>query len=202
MDALPSDIVPIATALERSGWCLLPAFFDVDEIAALAAECREFDRAASLRPAATGHGATHARNGLRGDRTRWFEAQSLSSAQTRYWARMDALRHTLNRTLLLGLDELEAHYALYPPGAGYARHRDCFRDDDARVLSTVVYLNEAWQAHDGGALRLHLSDGARDIAPHGGSLVLFLSAEVEHEVLPATRDRLSIAGWFRRRPAR
>ena len=54
---------------------------------------------------------------------------------------------------------------------------------------------------DGGALRLHLPDGAVDVPPRGGTLVLFLSAEIEHEVLPTTRERLSIAGWFRRRAA-
>ena len=74
-----------------------------------------------------------------------------------------------------------------------------FRDDDARVLSSVTYLNADWGDRDGGALRLYLPRGAHDIAPRGGSLVLFLSAEIEHEVLPATRERLSIAGWFRRR---
>ena len=35
--------------------------------------------------------------------------------------------------------------------------------------------------------------------PEGGSLVVFLSAELPHEVLPASRERMSIAGWFRRR---
>jgi SM-20-related protein len=29
--------------------------------------------------------------------------------------------------------------------------------------------------------------------------VLFMSARFEHEVLPARDERLSIAGWFRRR---
>jgi SM-20-related protein len=48
-------------------------------------------------------------------------------------------------------------------------------------------------------LRLHLHDGPCDIKPRPGCVVLFLSDEVEHEVLPATRDRWSIAGWFRRR---
>ena len=32
-----------------------------------------------------------------------------------------------------------------------------------------------------------------------GSLLVFLSADMPHEVLPATRDRLSLTGWFRRR---
>jgi SM-20-related protein len=75
------------------------------------------------------------------------------------------------------------------------------RDSDARVISAVYYLNENWREADGGALRLYLDDGAaRDIYPHAGSLLLFLSARFEHEVLPATRDRMSIASWLRQRP--
>ena len=96
-------------------------------------------------------------------------------------------------------EEVEAHYAIYPPGTRYGRHRDRFRDDDARVLSCVLYLNDAWTHDDGGALRLYDGDGAIDVLPEGGRLVAFLSADFEHEVLPARRERLSIAGWFRRR---
>ena len=35
--------------------------------------------------------------------------------------------------------------------------------------------------------------------PAGGTLVAFLSDRVEHEVLPARRDRIAVSGWFRRR---
>jgi SM-20-related protein len=197
--ALPG-LENITSALEHVGWCVLPDFLDQVAITALSAECRALDVDAQLAPAATGRGTSHARAGFRGDRTHWFEAAALTPAQARYWAQMEALRVALNRALLLGLEELEAHYALYPPGAGYARHRDRFRDDDARVLSSVLYLNDDWCDADGGALRLHLPDGAHDVAPRGGTLVLFLSADIEHEVLPATRERLSVAGWFRRPP--
>ncbi len=66
-------------------------------------------------------------------------------------------------------------------------------------VEIVAYLNDAWHADDGGALRLHLDSGPRDVLPAGGTLVAFLSASVAHEVLPASRERISIAGWFRRR---
>jgi SM-20-related protein len=39
----------------------------------------------------------------------------------------------------------------------------------------------------------------RDVLPVAGTLVCFLSDRFEHEVLPATRERLSLTGWFRRR---
>ena len=46
---------------------------------------------------------------------------------------------------------------------------------------------------------LDAQDDARalDIFPVGGTLVAFLSARYWHEVLPATRERLSLTGWFK-----
>jgi SM-20-related protein len=110
---------------------------------------------------------------------------------------MEVLRVALNRRLFLGLDEVEAHYARYPPGAHYAKHRDRFRDDDARIVSFVTYLNPDWREGDGGELHLWLDSGRLEITPDVGSLC-FLS-ELEHEVQPAIVERASIAAWLRRR---
>ncbi|MEH6367338.1 MAG: 2OG-Fe(II) oxygenase, partial [Pseudomonas marincola] len=99
-------------------------------------------------------------------------------------------------------DSYESHFAFYPAGAFYKKHLDRFRDDDRRTVSVVLYLNEQWQDDFGGELRLYLPDGeTRDVRPEAGSLVVFMSADMPHEVLPATRERLSLAGWFRRRGA-
>jgi SM-20-related protein len=193
------DTAAIAEAITRQGWYVIDQAFSTAQVDALASECRSLEANSQLLPATTGHDLPRSPSVLRGDRTRWFEPAALSAAQSAYWQHMDGLRVNLNHALLLGLHELEAHYALYPPGSGYARHRDRFRDDDARVLSSVLYLNSDWHADDGGALRLYLDDGEHDIAPNGGRLALFLSAQIEHEVLPAQRERLSIAGWFRQR---
>ena len=167
--------------------------------AALREEAGALQRAGRLQPAATGRGDGRGHAGLRGDSTAWIDADT-GPAFAAWLGCMDALRRSLNRDLQLGMEDFEAHVACYPPGTGYARHRDRFADDDARVLSLTCYLNADWPDDAGGALRLHLADGGRDIAPRAGTVVVFLSDEVEHEVLPATRERWSIAGWFRRRP--
>ncbi|MBC8732967.1 2OG-Fe(II) oxygenase [Paraburkholderia sp. UCT2] len=145
-------------------------------------------------------GANRAATRLRGDSTHWFQPDALSKRQQAFADRIDVLRNALNRDLFLGLLDSESHYAVYPPGAGYARHLDCLRNSDSRVISAVFYLNEAWQDAEGGALRLYLADQSyHDVFPRAGTLLLFLSAEFEHEVLPATRDRMSIACWMRQR---
>jgi len=194
----------VESELERRGYAVTQNFTDGVDSALLAAECRMLHAAGLLSPAAVGRGDTRSeRAHIRSDHTRWFDSAALTPAQSAYWQRMQELKVNLNRSLLLGLQDLEAHYALYPAGARYTRHRDRFRDDDARILSSVLYLNPDWHDEDGGALRLHLGAGSQnthvDIYPTCGTLVLFLSAEFEHEVLPASRERMSIAGWFRRR---
>ncbi|HWX65882.1 MAG TPA: 2OG-Fe(II) oxygenase [Rhodanobacter sp.] len=188
----------MVTALATDGWCVVPDFLSGTQTQALADECRALHDAQRLTPARVG--ATRTATPLRGDSTHWFQADALSVPQQVFVDRLDALRVALNRELMLGLIECESHYAVYPPGAGYTRHLDRLRDSDARVVSAVFYLNEAWQAADGGALRLYLADGSsRDIFPHAGTLLLFLSAQFEHEVLPAARARMSIACWMRQR---
>jgi SM-20-related protein len=166
----------------------------------LAEECRRRAANGALQPAGTGRGeALAVREGIRGDRIQWLEPGE-SAACDHYLQVMDALRLHLNRELYLGLDAYESHFALYPPGAFYRRHLDRFRDDDRRSVSLVYYLNAGWQPGHGGALRLYLADGeTRDLPPLAGTLVAFMSADLPHEVLPATRERLSLTGWFKRR---
>lgn len=198
MTTRPDEFSSAASALAADGWCVLSHLLDTAQTQALADECAAMHDASLLLPARTGAGRTA--SSLRGDSTHWFASGAMSVAQQTFSDRLDALRIALNRELMLGLVDCESHYAVYRPGAGYARHLDCLRGNDARVVSAVFYLNHAWRDTDGGALRLYLADGSpRDIYPHAGSLLLFLSAQFEHEVLTATRDRMSIASWMRQR---
>ncbi|CAB3756451.1 hypothetical protein LMG29542_02869 [Paraburkholderia humisilvae] len=192
----------IADDIHEQGWSEQPHFLSSALTHALEAECRALAGAGALNPAQIGRGAERVcKPDVRGDCIHWIKAGQ-SAACDAYLAEIDALRLALNRELCAGLDEFEGHFAWYAPGTFYVRHRDRFRNDDSRVITVIAYLNDAWQTEQGGALRLHADDGGvRDIEPVGGRVVVFLSADIEHEVLPATRDRMSLAGWFRRRRA-
>ncbi|MGH8851597.1 MAG: 2OG-Fe(II) oxygenase [Casimicrobiaceae bacterium] len=199
--ARPEDaLARVCSALGEHGWAAEAAFLPGATIAALRADARRRDAAGEFRAAGIGRREARAeRADIRGDRILWLDEHSPAAAELPLWQALTALRSALNQMLFLGLFSFEGHYALYPAGAFYRRHRDRFRDDDARVVSFVLYLNEGWSAGDGGALRLHLDDGARDIVPAGGTMVSFLAERFEHQVLPAARDRLAVTGWFRRR---
>ena len=110
----------------------------------------------------------------------------------------------LGRELRSGM---EAVYVLYPEGGYYRRHVDSVEGVDSggsgqRAVSFICYLNEpGWSASDGGMLRVFDSAGGErvreDLPPESGSLVLFDSKRVSHEVLPTRRQRACLVGWFR-----
>jgi SM-20-related protein len=186
--------------LAEHGWSLQPLFIPPTQTLDLAEECHTRAAAGALVPASVGRGTlVVVSEGVRGDRIQWLETGQ-DAACDQYLAIMDGLRQALNQGLYLGLEDFESHFALYPLGAFYLKHLDRFRDNDRRTVSVVLYLNQDWQAEQGGALRLYLVDGETfDVLPQAGSLLVFLSAQMPHEVLPATRERLSLTGWFRRR---
>ena len=200
---MPPAIAAIVDGLAGEGIAIVAKFLPEVTIAALRAEALRRDAAGLLTAAGTGRGSGRAvREDVRGDRVGWIDASDAVPAERELMAALEALRVAVNRELMLGLWRYEGHYALYPPGARYARHVDRFRDDDARVLSLVLYLNAGWRAADGGALRIARVGGAsRDVLPRGGMLVTFLAAEFEHEVLPASRSRVAVTGWYRARDA-
>jgi SM-20-related protein len=192
----------IADDLCTQGWSLRPHFLRAPQVAALRdALCA----GASLSPAAIGRAGERLRDqSIRSDSIRWLDV--LRPAERDYLALMERLRLHLNQRLLLGLFDHEAHFARYAPGEFYRRHVDAFRaaatDTRARrVLTTVVYLNDDWRTQDGGELVVCDQDEREvvRVLPCAGTAIFFMSEEFPHEVLPAARERLSIAGWFRRR---
>jgi SM-20-related protein len=194
-------IARICTAIADESVAIEPGFLAAPEVRALAAEARRRDAAGEFRAARVGRGRQRVeRRDIRGDRTLWLDEHAPAAAEVALWTALEGLRAAINEATLLGLFGFEGHYSLYPPGAFYRCHRDSFRDDDARVLSCALYLNDAWTAADGGALRLYLNAGeTRDVLPVAGTLVCFPAAGYEHEVLPASRERLAVSGWFVRR---
>jgi SM-20-related protein len=191
---------PLVDALAGPGYGAVAGFVGPEQVRALAAAIARRDAAGEFRAAAVGAGENRAvRPQIRGDRICWL-LQAEDAAEREILARLDALRVELNRTLMLGVVDFECHYAIYPCGARYARHLDRSPRGAERVVSVVLYLNDGWGAADGGELVITAEDRELVVPPAGGTLVAFLSQRFEHEVREARRERLSLTGWFRRRP--
>jgi SM-20-related protein len=133
---------------------------------------------------------------IRGDHIQWLDKISAPAAAKVYLDRLNELIQFLNQSLFLSLKDYEVHMTVYPAGTFYKRHLDQFKSDDHRKLSVICYLNNDWRDEHGGQLRMHLEDRSLDVLPVAGRLVCFRSDQIEHEVLPATRERLSLTGWI------
>lgn len=133
---------------------------------------------------------------IRGDYILWLDKNTAPPSARVYLDRLDELIHFLNQNLFLSLKECEVHMTVYPIGTYYKRHLDQFRKDDRRKLSIICYLNKNWRAELGGQLRIYTDNSSVDVLPLAGRLVCFRSDMLEHEVLPATRERLSLTGWM------
>ncbi len=194
-----AELQAAARALTETGWWLGRGAVADELVAALFKELEDLREADQLEHAGIGREHNHQIDrAIRRDRIHWMSRQR--PVQARFLNRMEALRLGLNRELFLGLFEFEGHFAHYPPGGFYRRHFDSFRGAANRIVSTVTYLNRQWQPGDGGELVIHPAEPGTEaivIEPRAGDMVLFLSEEIEHEVLPARTDRTSIAGWFR-----
>ncbi|MCB1917041.1 MAG: 2OG-Fe(II) oxygenase [Rhodocyclaceae bacterium] len=188
----------IAEDLATRGFSVIDGAVPTALAISLAIEVRERS-ATAFHWASIGREQTQMVNGfVRRDAICWIEGES--EAERDWLAWIVQLKTALNRRLYLGLFSFECHFAHYPPGAFYKRHVDAFRGEANRVLTTVLYLNPAWGPDDGGELVLHLDADNEEtvrLRPTLGTLVVFLSEAFPHEVLPAQRDRYSIAGWFR-----
>jgi len=80
-----------------------------------------------------------------------------------------------------------------------------------RRVTAILYLQEGWRERDGGMFRAHsgtvfqvLDQQSRgsdtvgdfvDVSPEGGTIILFRSRDLAHEVLPAAKRRVALSMW-------
>ena len=192
----------LASGLSEHGWMSLDARSRLGEslLAALKQEVQILDRTDAMKKAGIGRGNDLVRDrSVRRDKIAWL--QGVTAPQAALFEFFETIRQGLNQRLFLGLKRFETHYATYHPGDFYKRHLDSFRGRASRVVSLVLYLNEDWQAADGGALQVFNRDNDQEVCgtvlPEAGRMALFMSEEIPHEVLPANRTRYSLACWFR-----
>jgi len=197
----------IADALAEFGYIVLEQAISNELLLSL---LRHFDQLgdSAFKRAGIGRQANfQLQESVRLDEIYWLDEENPYGKEviTPFLVWMESLRCGINQRLYLGLFDYESHFASYEAGAFYKKHVDTFIDtkrqgQPKRIVSTVLYLNQNWGIEDGGELVLYAEDGnhiLQKILPQFGRLIIFLSEKFPHEVLPATRERKSIAGWFR-----
>jgi len=197
---MENKIENILNNLQQQGWSVEENFFSLDFIKKLKDTLTSLRDKGKLTEAGIGRENNfHIEQSIRSDEISWFDENNLNEVQKKYLSIMQQLQDAVNQHFYLGLFEFEVHFALYPENAFYKRHLDQHKNQDTRVITFITYLNENWLDENGGQLQLYLNNGeSASILPEAGTVVCFMSAEFEHEVLPANRERASLTGWFRK----
>jgi SM-20-related protein len=185
----------IADGLAEHGYAVADQFLSQQEVDEILRE--DFQTNSDFKKAGIGSKQSlQILEAIRGDYIKWLDKDKSPEAVRIYLNRLQELIQFLNQALFLSLKDFEVHMTVYPEGSCYKRHLDQFKKDDHRKLSVILYLNAEWKEEHGGQLRIYLPDQTKDFLPLAGRLVIFRSDKIEHEVLPATRERLSITGWM------
>jgi SM-20-related protein len=193
----------IASEVYEKSYAIVDDFISEELRVSLLKEQSELLEAGKFRMAAVGKGEKkQVRTEIRNDQVLWIDADHLNKYEKQYWSKVDEVRQAINQRCYLGLKSFEAHFARYPIGSFYIRHLDQFQQVLYRKVTVIIYLNDSWSQEDEGMLRMYLphEDGSEeilDIQPKGGRLVVFLSGEIPHEVMPTKKERISITGWLR-----
>ncbi|HTH58494.1 MAG TPA: 2OG-Fe(II) oxygenase [Cyclobacteriaceae bacterium] len=196
-DKLLSKFDAIADGLAEEGIAVSDGFLNPEEVKSIAEEDEFKSGLLRFKKASIGKAqGKQIMENVRGDYIQWIDPTTASNQIKNYLDRLSQLRTYLNQSLFLSLKDVEIHKTIYPTGSFYKRHLDQFKKDDHRKLSIICYLNENWKGDEGGELRVYFPDREMDFFPIAGRLVCFRSDLLEHEVLPATRPRMSLTGWM------
>lgn len=187
----------VADDLAEHGYAVADQFLSQHEVNAIVS-LESFQKGINeFKKAGIGKNQTlQVNESIRGDYIQWLDKNSSPAPVKIYLDKLHNLMSFLNQALFLSLKDYEVHMTVYPAGSYYKRHLDQFKQDDHRKLSVICYLNNDWEEEHGGQLRMHLPEGNMDFLPLAGRLIIFRSDQIEHEVLPATRERLSLTGWM------
>lgn len=193
----------ISQEIYSNSYVVVDNFVDETFRMALLKEQTDLLNQGQFKKAAVGKGdQKQVRTEIRSDEVLWMDPIALSPLQAIFWEKVEELKQVLNRRCFLGLKSFEGHFARYPIGSFYKRHLDQFHAVPHRIVTVILYLNDSWTEADGGQLRMYFpqedgSERVEDVLPLGGRLVVFLSEEIPHEVMPTHKERISITGWLR-----
>ena len=195
----------ILSGLTHDGWVVVEDFLPSDICLDLVKVIKDRYAAGSFRNAGIGKGDNFRLDtSVRSDAVYWLDrgAQGLFSVELHILDVIENIRISLNQALYLGLEDFEGHLTVYPEGGHYARHVDRFTANAGRTISFVLYLNQDRIESDGGILRIFDPKSqdrvVAEVVPHAGTLVLFTSADIPHEVTRSHKERMSVTGWYLR----
>lgn len=138
---------------------------------------------------------------IRNDQIKWITEENATVIQKQYLALVYDLMIHFKQSFFMPLNTFECHFAMYEEGGYYKKHFDSFKNKNARLFTIVLYLNPNWSETDGGSLVIYNQENEdlidAIVHPKIGNFTIFLSENIQHEVLSCRNERFSLTGWLR-----
>lgn len=104
----------------------------------------------------------------------------------------------MSQAFFLSLKRHETQIAFYRKGDFYKKHKDQLQSTKHRQMTVILCLNNC---EDGGELILYNRDDKSKIdcivKPQQGTLIVFFSAHIYHEVKETNSKRVTLTTWLR-----
>ena len=203
-------VISILQTLAASGFCVVDNLVPLEVAERTFEEIRNsFEIPGKFTPGKLSNGALNrvrSLDGIRGDSVMWLDCTSEENVFLSQVAKqMNKLALSLyhaNGVAMNRVSKSKIMVSCYDGnGKAYKRHIDSARDGSLK-LTFIYYLNKDYEEKQGGCLRIHNDTGSIDIRPELGTLVIFRSDKLVHEVLPTYRRRFAFTTWYMEVPKR
>ncbi len=194
-----SKLDHINSALEESSWFFMENYLEDHLCDSLRESFVDKENLASFSKSKIGRGSKSSENSLiRNGLIRWIEDWNQNESLSELNKHLIKMMKSIGSYFRLPLKRFEAQFSIYSKGGFYNRHLDQHQNSRHRHISICLYLNDC---EEGGELILYKkgsqSEVEKIIKPRKGTLVVFISKDIPHEVKLVESTRHSITSWFR-----
>lgn len=199
MNTLIENLRSINSCLELGSWYAQENFISDDICRSIYEEYSKREQAKLFNEAAIGRNSTKVRDwAIRKSNICWIEDSDNFGGLREYNLILQQMMISLNQYFFLSLKHFESQVAYYTKNDFYKTHLDQFNNSSRRQVTSILYLNDC---PVGGELVLY-KKGTKDVidkvvTPKRGTLVVFFSGHIFHEVKPVETPRFSLSTWFR-----
>ena len=185
--------------LTEKGWCVLEDFFPKELTLEILMDFKDKLEESEFKLSKVGRKLDKTLDlSVRNAQSTWVELSQGSVGQKILNEFYNSLKEFLNESFFLSLKRFESQYAFYPHGGFYKKHIDQLKNSMHRQVTSIYYLADC---DHGGELVIYNKNDKKKIdftlKPKAGSLVIFFSALIYHEVLKNEDPRYSLTSWFR-----
>lgn len=185
--------------LTEKGWCVLEDFFPKELTLEILMDFKDRLEDSEFKFSKVGRKLDKTLDlSVRNAQSTWVELSQGSSGQKILNEFYNSLKEFLNESFFLSLKRYESQYAFYPNGGFYKKHTDQLKNSMHRQVTSIYYLANC---DSGGELVIYNKNNKKKVdfvfKPKAGSLVVFFSALIYHEVLKNEDPRYSLTSWFR-----